>query len=163
MIDIPIRLLLVGIGATLVMDLRALILQRLFGASSLDYALVGRWVGLMPSGRFRHATIHTAARVNGERTIGWCVHYAIGVLFAALLVLFTGVQWLYQPTFRPALAMGILSVVAPFFIMQPALGFGIAAAKTPKPQAARLRSFMTHTTFGVGLYVAAVVADWLLQ
>ncbi|MGL4962857.1 MAG: DUF2938 family protein [Inquilinus sp.] len=40
-------------------------------------------------------------------------------------------------------------------LMQPALGVGIAASKTPNLTAARLRSLMTHAAFGLGLYLAA--------
>jgi hypothetical protein len=36
--------------------------------------------------------------------------------------------------------------------MQPCLGFGIAASKTPKPNIARLRSLIAHFVFGLGLY-----------
>jgi hypothetical protein len=46
--------------------------------------------------------------------------------------------------------------VFPFFIMQPSLGLGIAASRTPKPMQARLKSLVTHTVFGVGLYVCAL-------
>jgi hypothetical protein len=37
--------------------------------------------------------------------------------------------------------------------MQPAFGLGVAAAKTPDPTAARLRSLRTHATYGLGLYL----------
>ncbi|MDO9126054.1 MAG: DUF2938 family protein, partial [Parvibaculum sp.] len=37
------------------------------------------------------------------------------------------------------------------------MGAGIAASKTPKPNAARLRSLVSHTVFGIGLYVAALL------
>ena len=54
------------------------------------------------------------------------------------------------------------AIVAPFFIMQPGMGLGIAASKTPKPNLARLRSAVTHTVFGVGLYLSALLtARWL--
>ena len=43
---------LIGIGATLVMDAWALFLRRFFGITSLNYALVGRWLGYMPRGIF---------------------------------------------------------------------------------------------------------------
>ncbi|MNW02868.1 hypothetical protein D3C71_1987200 [compost metagenome] len=49
----------------------------------------------------------------------------------------------------------MVSVAAPFFILQPGMGAGIAASKTPRPNTARLRSLMAHAIFGVGLYVAA--------
>ena len=47
-------------------------------------------------------------------------------------------------------------------IMQPALGLGIAAAKRPHPTQARLKSLMTHTVFGVGLYLSALPVSRLL-
>lgn len=39
--------------------------------------------------------------------------------------------------------------------MQPALGFGVAAAKTAYPRKARLLSLLTHTVYGLGLLIAA--------
>ncbi|WP_434525648.1 DUF2938 family protein [Photorhabdus asymbiotica] len=63
-----------------------------------------------------------------------------------------GQSWLTNPTLLPALAMGIISTIAPFFLMQP--GFGFAAAKTPQPNVARLRSLVAHTSFGVGIYLS---------
>lgn len=52
--DLFLRAVLIGAGATLVMDLWALLLKRLFGLPSLDYALVGRWLGHLPRGRLTH-------------------------------------------------------------------------------------------------------------
>ncbi|KVS98690.1 DUF2938 domain-containing protein [Burkholderia ubonensis] len=152
-----LRLLLIGAGGTLVMDLWALFRRRAFGTPSLDYALVGRWLGHMASGRFRHASIVAAAPVRHERPLGWLAHYAIGIAFAGLPVALAGTQWISAPTLLPALAAGIGSVAAPFFVMQPAFGFGIAAARTPQPSVARRRSLVTHLSYGLGLYVAAQV------
>ncbi|KVN41533.1 hypothetical protein WJ63_24155 [Burkholderia pyrrocinia] len=155
--DALFRLLLVGAGGTLVMDLWALFRRRVLGIPSLDYALVGRWLGHMPAGRFRHASIVAAAPVPYERVAGWLAHYAIGIAFAALPVAIAGTGWLRTPTLLPALAAGLVSVAAPFFVMQPAFGFGIAAARTPQPGVARRRSVVTHLTYGLGLYLAARV------
>ncbi|KVU83892.1 hypothetical protein BGV56_28955 [Burkholderia ubonensis] len=152
-----LHLLLTGAGGTLVMDLWALFRRRAFGTPSLDYALVGRWLGHMASGRFRHASIVAAAPVRHERPLGWLAHYAIGIAFAGLPVALAGTQWISAPTLLPALAAGIGSVAAPFFVMQPAFGFGIAAARTPRPSVARRRSLVTHLSYGLGLYVAAQV------
>jgi hypothetical protein len=60
-------------------------------------------------------------------------------------------------------AYGIATVVFPFFILQPSLGLGIAASKTPKPMQARLKSLATHTIFGIGLYVSALGMSYLLR
>ncbi|VVD67478.1 DUF2938 domain-containing protein [Pandoraea fibrosis] len=153
------QVLAMGIFATVVMDLWAVFLRRAFGMASLDYALVGRWLGHMRTGRFAHAGIGHALPVAGERALGWFAHYAIGVGFAACLVGLAGPAWLRAPTLVPALAFGIVTIVAPFFVLQPALGAGIAASKAPNPALARLRSLMTHSVFGLGLYGGAWLAS----
>ncbi|MFC6633908.1 DUF2938 domain-containing protein [Microbulbifer taiwanensis] len=152
----------IGTGATAVMDLWALLRLRLFGVPSLDWAMVGRWLGHIPHGRFVHAGIGAAADVPGERAIGWIAHYAIGILFAALLLSICGPDWVRQPTPLPALVFGLVTVAAPFFIMQPALGAGVAAARTPNPQRARINSLLTHGVFGLGLYLSALLLQKLI-
>lgn len=141
----------IGAGATLVMDLWALLLKRCLGVPSLDFSMVGH----LPRGRWMHAGIAQSSPVPGEGLLGWVTHYLIGVFFAALLLLMVGLEWARQPTLLPALAFGVLSVVAPFFVLQPAMGAGIAASRTPRPNTARLRSTLAHGVFGVGLYLAA--------
>lgn len=147
----------IGIGATLLMDGWALLRKHLLGMPSLDYALVGRWVGHMPRGRFRHPAIGKAAPIAGERALGWSMHYLTGVLFAALLAGATGRDWLCAPTPLPALLFGLATVLMPFLLMQPAFGLGIAAAKTAHPGKARFHSVLTHLIFGAGLYLAAQI------
>ena len=46
--------------------------------------------------------------------------------FALVFVVLTSTDWLARPTLPPALLYGVATVVFPFFIMQPALGLGIA-------------------------------------
>jgi hypothetical protein len=62
-----------------------------------------------------------------------------------------------QPTLAPALIVGLGSIVVPFFIMQPGLGAGVAASRTPKPWRSRFRSLVTHTSFAIGLYLSALL------
>ena len=153
----------IGIGATLVMDLWNLFLKRTFSIPSLNYCLLGRWLRHMPGGTFRHASIAAAPQKPFECTVGWIAHYTIGVVFALVFVVLASGDWLARPTLLPALLYGIGTVVFPFFILQPSLGFGIAASRTPKPAQARLKSLATHTVFGVGLYVCALGASYLLR
>lgn len=155
MADMAFHILLVGIGATLVMDLWGWLLRRVYGVGGLDYRMVGRWIGHMPGGTFRHDGIGRAAPVPAEALIGWSAHYAIGVGFAGVLVAATGPGWLQAPTATPALVFGLASVALPYLVMQPAFGSGIAGARTPDPLATRLRSLITHLVFGCGLYLAA--------
>lgn len=150
-----------GVGATVVMDVWGFIRQRALGISAPNYGLVGRWFAHMALGRFRHASIAAAAPMPCERLIGWAAHYLIGIAFAALLVGIWGLEWLRYPTLAPALLVGIATVAAPFFLMQPGMGAGIASSRTPRPGAARLQSILTHTIFGAGLYAAASMCRFI--
>jgi hypothetical protein len=147
--------ILIGAGATAVTDLWAAARKHLSGVAAPDYGLVGRWLAHMTRGRFRHEKISASPPVRGERAIGWIAHYAIGIAFASILLAIFGLDWARHPTIIPALIVGISSVAAPFLLMQPGMGAGIAASRTPDPSVARMRSILTHTVFGLGLYVAA--------
>jgi hypothetical protein len=152
----------IGIGASLLMDLWNLFLRRTFGIPSLNYCLLGRWLRHMSAGTLRHVSINAAKQKSFECTVGWAAHYTIGVAFALVFVVLGSGDWLTHPTLLPALLYGIATVVFPFFIMQPSLGLGIAASRTPKPAQARLKSLATHTVFGVGLYVCALGVSYML-
>jgi hypothetical protein len=143
---------LIGAGATALMDLWIVARQRLFGVPSISYGLVGRWIAGLARGRFFHDRIAASPPVKGERLIGWTAHYLIGTSFAAVLLALWGLEWVRQPTVGPALIVGIGTVAAPFLVMQPGMGAGIAASRTPRPNAARLQSLITHGVFGLGLY-----------
>ena len=149
--------LAIGVGATAVMDVWAVALKRFWCIPSLNFAMVGRWLGHLPRGTFTHVNIAQAVPVRDEAILGWTAHYVIGVLFAAVLLALVGQDWVQGPTFAPALLAGLASVAAPFCILQPGMGAGLAASKTPHPAAARLRSLMAHTAFGIGLYLAALL------
>jgi hypothetical protein len=149
--------LLIGVGATMLMDLWNLLLKRAFGLPSLDYCLLGRWISHMPAGTLRHASISAAAPKPFECPVGWMAHYSIGMAFALVFVMLVSGEWLARPTLVPALLFGIATVVFPYFIMQPSLGLGVAASRAPRPAQARLKSLVSHAVFGAGLYVVSLV------
>ena len=153
--------LILGIGATLATDAWALVRGHAFGTRPPDYGLVGRWFAYMVRGRLRHDRIGAVPPVAGELLIGWSAHYLVGITFAGLLLANVGPRWLQQPTPGPALAFGIATVAAPFLVMQPAMGAGFAASRTPRPGVVRMHSLLTHAVFGSGLYASAVILNVL--
>lgn len=154
--ELAVRGLVMGVAAAALMDAWGLVLRRGFGIPTLDYAMLGRWIGNIPRGRLTHPRMAAAEPVPGERPLGWLAHYAIGVAFAVLLLAAFGSGWAAAPTPWPALAVGLGTIVAPWFVMQPAMGAGIAGSRTPHPAATRLRNLGTHAVYGIGLYVAAL-------
>lgn len=157
-----LQAIFIGTGATLLMDLYALILK-LFSIKSLDYKFVGRWVGYFPKGKFFHNKIMESPAITYEVTLGWITHYLIGITFAFLLVIIFGKKWIENPTFTPALVIGIITIIGPFLIMQPAFGFGIAGSNLPDPNKARLMSLLTHSIFGIGLYLSTLILNQIMK
>ncbi len=160
--EFAMRSLLIGAGATMAMDLWAAVLRQ-FGVPSLNFAFLGRWIGHLPEGCWLHEDIAKTSPVRGERLIGWCAHYSIGVTFAAALLAIFGLPWARSPTLGPAVLLGIATVFAPLFVLQPALGAGIASSKTAAPVFNSLKSLVTHTVFGIGLFLAARVTASLIS
>jgi hypothetical protein len=150
-----IQTILVGTGATAIMDIWLLIVKKA-GVPIQNFAMLGRWIGHWRDGQWRHASIAKAAPVTGEVWLGWSAHYAIGVGFAGLLVLASGSDWIASPSPGPAVMLGVFTVAAPLLVMQPALGAGIASTKTSAPLRNSLKSLANHSVFGIGLYLAAM-------
>jgi len=148
---------LIGAGGSAFIDAWAVLLRRLFNVATLDYAMLGRWIGHFRQGRFFHDRIDTAEPIRGERPLGWVAHYSIGVVFAFLLLAIWGLDWARSPTIWPALLLGVGTVSVPWLIMQPGMGAGVAAARTANPRSARLRNLATHAVFGAGLYATALL------
>ncbi|MDK1287760.1 DUF2938 domain-containing protein [Pseudoalteromonas sp. B95] len=143
--------LLLGVGATLFMDIWSMFLKRVFNVQPLNYALVGRWLAYLLNGQVLHMNIVKAEPKQHESVIGWVAHYVIGIVFALILVLPS--LWMHNPLLNHigAIVFGSLTVIFPYFIMQPCFGMGIAARKTAEPNSMRMKSLMAHVSFGVGL------------
>ena len=134
LLDFLLNTAIVGLCATLVMDAWSWLRQPLLGVAPPNYALVGRWVRHMGNGQFRHPAIARATAMPHEAITGWAVHYLVGLGFAGSPVVTGGPGWLSHPTLWPALLFGLLSVAAPFLLMQPGMGAGL---RTPHAQPPR--------------------------
>jgi Protein of unknown function (DUF2938) len=153
------RVALIGVGATVVMDIWLQLLKWL-NVPTLNFAFIGRWVAHAIRGRCTHVAIAKSAPMKGELAIGWLVHYAVGIAFAFVLAALYGLAWAKSPSLMPALVVGVGSVIVPLFVMQPAMGAGFASSKTATPLKNCLRSVANHTIFGLGLYVSAACIAW---
>ena len=156
-IGILLKGLVIGIGGTIALDIWAMTLQVVVKTPAMNWAMVGRWLGHIPSGKLKHENIAAAEPIRGEAALGWVFHYAIGLGYGLLLVFVCGSEWLAAPTVLPPVVLSLALLVAPFCVMMPGLGFGIAGSKTPKPNVTRLKSLLGHTMFGLGMYVTALL------
>ncbi|KQV24429.1 hypothetical protein ASC97_26375 [Rhizobium sp. Root1203] len=157
MFDIFWRSVVIGIGATVLMDIWAIVLAQATGGSLPNWAPVGRWFWHLGNGKVFHDDIGKAASYEHELALGWIGHYVVGILYGILLVLIAGPGWLAEPTFLPAWIWAIVTVGAGWFLLQPGLGIGWAASKTPNPAKVRFLNLVSHTVFGFGLYATALI------
>lgn len=157
MFDLIWRGALVGAGATILMDIWAVILWKVFGQSAPNWAPVGRWFWHLRRGVVFHDEISRSEPYRHEQALGWISHYAVGIVYGIVLAVFMGGSWLAAPTFLPAWIWGILTVGAGWFLLQPGLGIGWAASKTPNPSKVRALNLISHTVFALGLFGTALL------
>ena len=137
---------------------RAAVPRRAAAVAEL-FDLLATHAACTPADSTSTTLISSIAAAPGRRfecIVGRTAHYAIGIVLAYVFVALVPGEWLVLPTLLPALLYGIGTLVFPLFIMQPAFGLGFAGARTPKPAQTRLKSLMTHTVFGFGLWGCAV-------
>jgi hypothetical protein len=149
-----VKVILIGAGATAVIDCFTFMVS-LFGNTPRGILFVGRWLAYIPKGKFLHHTIIETPSIANELLIGRVAHYCIGITFAFLLIIMYGKKWLLKPTLNPALVVAIITLVTPIFILQPALGFGIAFSNMPQQVHLIVKTILIHTIYGFGLYLSA--------
>jgi hypothetical protein len=157
MMDFIWRAVVIGAGGTAAMDIWALLLKWVFGLALPNWGMVGRWFAHVPRGRVFHDDIAAAEPVANEPAIGWIAHYATGIVYGGVLILAAGPQWVAQPTFLPAFILGMVTIAAGWFLLQPGMGAGWVASRKPNPWKIRLLNILAHTAFAIGLYVSALL------
>ena len=145
-----------GVFATIVLDVWQRVLHAAAGVPPTNWRMVGRWFAHLPRGTFIHRPIADAEPVANELAIGWLAHYVVGIAYSylyALLITFTGISL----SLLSAIAFGVITVVAAWFVLQPGLGVGVFARLAPNPWLIRALNLSAHVFFGCGLYLGWVI------
>ncbi|QIO04466.1 DUF2938 family protein [Acinetobacter shaoyimingii] len=148
-----IQIIFIGIFATLFMDVIAYIREKLFQIRSLNYAFLGRWILLWKDGTLTHENITLVPVVKFERVIGWFIHYLIGIFWVYVYLVLDHLLN-FNSLFLSSISFSLLTTLISFLILQPALGFGFFALKTPNPLISIKNSLLAHLFFGIGLYLS---------
>jgi hypothetical protein len=147
-----LRIVVMGISATVAIDLWATFANRVLGWPRTNWGLVGRWIGHMRDGQFSHVSIGASPPIAHESIVGWVFHYVVGCIYAALYLVYLSAAQMERPTLVSAVLFGSVTLLSPWFLMQPALGLGIFASKAPRANLVRLQNLIIHTIFGLALY-----------
>ena len=155
--------ILIGIAATAILDIWAIVAKRAYDAARPNWALAGRWFAHMRDARFHHDNIAHAIPVSGELAIGWIAHYVVGIVYGLMVTAIWFFQNAGYPTLLAPLIIGlVLATCAAWFMMQPGMGLGVAACKTPDPTRMRLRTLINHAVFSIAMYLSAIALSGYL-
>jgi hypothetical protein len=154
-----LQMLVVGLVATVTLDLWQQIARLLFGLPITNWAMLARWFGHMPQGQFVQQDIGKAVPVRNERPLGWLVHYVVATSLGVLYLLLMEYVFHAAPGLVSAMLWSIVTIIMTWFVVEPALGAGFLASRTPNPTIARLYDFSTHIAYGVGIYLGVLAAN----
>jgi hypothetical protein len=152
-----IEILFMGFVATATLDLWQIAVKAFGGPPPVNWGLIGRWVYGFRRGEFVHASIAAAPPRRHEGAAGWCFHYAVGAAYAGLYVAVLLDGFGLRSSLLGAVAFSLALVPAPWFVMQPALGLGVMAARASAPWSSRFATLSSHLAFGIGLYAGGLV------
>ncbi len=68
-------MLLVGLIATVTLDLWQQVFHLAFGASITNWGMIARWMAHMLQGQFIQKDISKASPIAHENSLGWIIHY----------------------------------------------------------------------------------------
>ena len=151
--------LIVGILATVTMDVVAVIALRLGiagrGPRRTGPDLIGRWIGYLLRGKFRHTDILHTPPLRGELVLGLAAHYLIGI---ALTLVYLGLLVVAHATPTAAILYGTATTVFPWFLMFPSQGMGWLGRDAPENTHLARVSLFNHIIFGLdpALWVAVM-------
>ena len=149
--------ILIGVCATIVMDLWLVIANRLFGFDKANWRPVGRWVVECMRGRVIHEDISLARSYAYENQVGWSYHYVVGAVYGLFFLYLISEKWIDLPLIISAVLFGWVTISAGWFFLHPCIGLGIALNKTANPQFGRLVGLIAHTAFGLGLWLPLLI------
>lgn len=146
--------LIVGILATVSMDVVAVMAVRLGiagrGPRRTGPDLIGRWVGYLLRGKFRHMDILQTPPLRGELVLGLAAHYLIGIVLT-LVYLGLLVVMHAPPTALSAILYGLATTAFPWFLMFLSQGMGWLGRSAPGDAHLVRVSLFNHVVFGLGI------------
>ena len=149
--------ILSGVAATATMDVLAIVFGKIGLTAGAKGEWVGRWYLGIARGQFVHSNIVLASKQAGEKQAALVGHYVIGITLAVFY--FTGAGRLNFPAdgFLHAFGYGFATTVFPWFLVLPALGFGMFGLKGPPELKLFRSSLLNHLSYGFGLWWIAKV------
>lgn len=154
--------IVLGVFATMTMDLINWAGKRLKVHKGGSYRLIGRWFIGFSRGRFRYGNILESPPQRYELQVGFVAHYLIGIALGYLYFFSSAWFGLAAQNLKWSLGYGTLTNVLPWLIMFPAFGFGFFALKGPSDNTMLRSSFLNHLAYGAALGLGSLLTRSIL-
>jgi hypothetical protein len=145
----------VGVAATVTMDALSSVSRRAGLTAGAQGRWVGRWYLGIARGQFVHSSIAAVPEQAGEKRAALVGHYLIGIALAVFYVVGAGWLGVSPGALLVAIGYGLATCVFPWFLVYPALGFGVFGLKGPPELRLFTSSVLNHLFYGFGLWWAA--------
>ena len=147
-----IRSVLIGILATITMDVLSITALKLGLIAFLPPRLTGRWFASLARGQFLHSDIGRVPPINYEMAIALPMHYIVGITLALLYLLLVSALRLSPRNLITVLAFALCTNVLPWLLMFPSMGYGWFGTHGPQGTRLFMSSLVTHSFYGIGLW-----------
>jgi hypothetical protein len=147
----------VGIAATVTMDVLSIVARRAGLVVGADGKWVGRWYLGMARGKFAHTNIAASPELAAEGRTALIGHYLIGIILAIVYVAGAPALGLNPGSIAVAVGYGLATCVFPWFMVYPALGFGAFGRQGPSELKLTVSSVWNHLFYGLGLWWASAL------
>ena len=147
-----IEIVLMGVFATLVMDIGEETVKALFPIKkSMEPEHLGRWILNMFNGVFIHDKIQTAKHFSSEIPVAISFHYFTGIFLAGIFIWIRNNFKVLPSSMYMGFVYGWSTIFLPGLIMFPALGFGYFGLDTHIGINNLISIVIAHSFYGLGI------------
>ena len=154
---LSLKSVLIGIVATLTMDVLTVAAIKFRLIAPLPPQLIGRWFASVARGQVFHGDIGQVSPFNHEMAFAVPAHYAIGATLALLYLFANSAFGLNPRSLLTALGFALCTNLLPWLLMFPAMGYGWFGTHGPSGTRLFLSSLVTHCLYGIGLWFGVLL------
>ncbi len=157
-------IILGGGFATFVMDVGSTLIGTTGLTAGAPRKIIGKWFMYVLRGRWIHTDIVSSPDIPIRMPLVLAIHYGIGIALAGVFATLSAWQPPQRGIFSFAFGFGVLTTVLAWFLMFPAMGWGIAGTQGPGQFLLTRTSLVNHALYGLGLAVwTTSMAPLLMQ
>ncbi len=146
------EIVLMGLFSTVIMDIGFVFLKATsIVKGSMEPQFLGRWILNIFNGHFIQENIGMVTPMGLEKPVSLITHYVTGIALVGIFLLFRKKIKTFPGSIYMGFVFSWISLVLPWCILYPSLGFGFMGLNTPEGSSNIVYSIIYHSFFGLGI------------